>query len=212
MPRGCGLCHVALSISCLSPMARRPVALFAMKMASLILRPDLRFLTLTSFQSFNRPSLSFGSSSRISLHRQLFSVSRPRLRPPGNIHNRSRLLLTNQIRPRFAATSFDDFAIIVPHRQTATFVRFYMMFPYEKTKGFAVRSRGSIAITQQRCPKWVNRVTLTARRELPFFPDQRTSPIRCVRSEKCHEQTWPAIRSFCWASNVGGLMAIFRNT
>ena len=31
----------------------------------------------------------------------------------------------------------------------------------------------------------INRVTLTARRELPFFPDQRTSPIRCVRSEKC---------------------------
>jgi hypothetical protein len=60
--------------------------------------------------------LSFGSSSRISLRRQSFSVSRPRLRPPGNIHNRSRLLLTNKIRPRFAATSFDDFAIAVTHR------------------------------------------------------------------------------------------------
>ena len=96
---------------------------------------------MTSFQSFRRPSLSFGSSSRISLRRQPFSVSRPRLRPPGNIHNRSRLLLTNKIRPRFAAMSFDDFAITVPHRLTTTFVRFYMMFPYEKTKGFAVRSR-----------------------------------------------------------------------
>ena len=56
-----------------------------------------------------------GSSSRISLRRQSFSVSRPRLRPPGNIHNRSRLLLTSKTRPRFAATSFDDFAIAVPH-------------------------------------------------------------------------------------------------
>ena len=84
-----------------------------MNIASLIFRRDLGFLDLTSFQSFNRPSLSFGSSSRISLRRQSFSVSRPRLRPPGNIHNRSRLLLTNKTRPRFAATSFDDFAIAV---------------------------------------------------------------------------------------------------
>lgn len=89
-----------------------------MNIASLIFRPDLRFLALTSFQSFRRPSLSFGSSSRISLRRQPFSVSRPRLRPPGNIHNRSRLLLTNKIRPRFIAMSFDDFAITVPHRLT----------------------------------------------------------------------------------------------
>jgi len=117
MPRGRGLCH-ALSISCLSPMARRPEALLAMNIASLILRPDLGFLALTAFQSFRRPSLSFGSSSRISLRRQSFSDSRPRLRPPGNIHNRSRLLLTNKIRPRFAAMSFDDFAITVPHRPT----------------------------------------------------------------------------------------------
>jgi hypothetical protein len=113
MPRG--LRHVALSISLLSPMARRPEALLAMNIASLIFRPDLGFLALTSFQRFNRPSLSFGSSSRSSLRRQSFSVSRPRLRPPGNIHNPSRLLLTNKIRPRFAATSFDDFAIAVPH-------------------------------------------------------------------------------------------------
>src|ERR1700722_118324 len=113
-----GLRHVALSISFLSPMARRPDASFAMNIASFILRPDLGFLDLTSFQSFNRPSLRFGSSSRISLRRQSFSVSRPRLRPPGNIHNRSRLLLTNKTRPRFAATSFDDFdfAIAITHR------------------------------------------------------------------------------------------------
>src|SRR6266478_9819532 len=116
MPRG--LHHVALSISLLSPMARRPEALLAMNMASLIFRPDLGFLALTAFQSLNRPSLSFGSSSRISLRRQSCSVSRPRLRPPGNIHNRSRLLLTNKIRPRFDATSFDDFAITVPHHLT----------------------------------------------------------------------------------------------
>jgi hypothetical protein len=126
MPRG--LRHVALSISLLSPMARRPEALLAMNIASLIFRPDLGFLALTSFQSFKRPSLSFGSSSRISLRRQSFSVSRPRLRPPGNIHNRSRLLLTNKIRPRLAATSFDDFAIAIPHRPNIeSFARFNKM-------------------------------------------------------------------------------------
>ena len=32
----------------------------------------------------------------------------------------------------------------------------------------------------------VNRVTLTARRELLLFSDQRTSPTGCVRSEKCN--------------------------
>jgi hypothetical protein len=112
MPRG--LRHVALSISFLSPIARRPDAFFATNIASLIFRPDLRFLALTSFQSLKRPSLSLGSSSRISLRKQSFSVSRPRLRPPGNIHNRSRLLLTNKTRPRFAATSLDDFAIFRP--------------------------------------------------------------------------------------------------
>src|SRR5580692_9449399 len=113
MPRG--LRQVALSISFLSPIARLPVAFFAKKMASLIFRPDLRFLVLTSFQSLNRPSLSSGSSSRISLLKQSISVSRPRLRPPGNIHRWSRLLLTNNTRPRFVATSFDDFAITLPH-------------------------------------------------------------------------------------------------
>jgi hypothetical protein len=102
-----GLRHVALSISLLSPITRRPETLLAMNIASLIFRADRGFLALTSFQSFKRPSLSFGSSSRISLRRQPFSVSRPRLRPPGNIHNRSRLLLTNKTHPRFAAMSFD---------------------------------------------------------------------------------------------------------
>jgi hypothetical protein len=64
--------HVALSISFLSPMARRPDAFFAMNIASLILRPDLRFLALTSFQSLNRPNLSLGSSSRISRPQAIF--------------------------------------------------------------------------------------------------------------------------------------------
>ena len=112
MPRG--LRQAALSISFLSPMARRPDVFLATNIASLIFRPDLRFLALTSFQSLNRPNLSSGSSSRISLFKQSVSVSRPRLRPPGNIHSRSRLLLTNKTRPRFEATSFDDFAITVP--------------------------------------------------------------------------------------------------
>src|SRR6202051_2484335 len=97
MPRG--LRHVALSISFLSPMARRPDALFATNVASLIFLPDLRFLALTSFQSRNRPSLSSGSSSRISLLKQSFSVSRPRLRTPRKHPQR-----------------FDDFAITLPHR------------------------------------------------------------------------------------------------
>src|ERR1700692_363379 len=112
MPRG--LRHVALSISFLSPIARLPDALFAKNMASLIFRPDLRFLALTSFQSLSRPILSLGSSSRISLRKQSFSVSLARRRPPGNIHSRSRLLLTNKTRPRFAATSLDDFTILGP--------------------------------------------------------------------------------------------------
>ena len=124
-------------------MARRPEALLAMNIASLIFRPDLGFLALTSFQSFKRPNLSFGSSSRISLRRQPFSVSRPRLRPPGNIHNRSRLLLTNKIRPRFATTSFDDFAITVPHRLTTnSFVQIYIMFLYEKIRRLLFRAFG----------------------------------------------------------------------
>ena len=99
-------------------MVRRPDAFFATNIASLILRPDLRFLTLTSLQSLNRPNLSLGSSSRISRRRQSFSVSRPRRRPPGNIHSRSRLLLTSKTRPRLAATSLDDFAILERCRST----------------------------------------------------------------------------------------------
>ena len=76
--------------------------------------PIYDFSPLTSFQSVNRPSLSLGSSSRSSLLKQSFSVSFARRRPPGNIHSRSRLLLTNKTRPRFAATSLDDFAIPGP--------------------------------------------------------------------------------------------------
>src|SRR6267142_2878640 len=109
MPRG--LHQVALSISCLSPIDRRPDAFAVTKIASLIFRPERRFLALTSFQSQRRPSLSFGSSSLISLRRQSLSLSRARLRPPGNIHSPSRFRLTRSTRPRFAATSFEDFAI-----------------------------------------------------------------------------------------------------
>jgi hypothetical protein len=47
----------------------------------------------------------------ISLRRQSFSLSRARFRPPGNIHNRSRLRRTNRTLLPFTATSFDDFAI-----------------------------------------------------------------------------------------------------
>jgi hypothetical protein len=41
----------------------------------------------------------------------LFPFSGHAYGPPGNINKRSRLLLTNKIRQRFAAMSFDDFAI-----------------------------------------------------------------------------------------------------
>ena len=144
MPRG--LRHVALSISFLSPMARRPDALFTMNMASLIFLPDVRFLVLSSFHSLNGPSLSFGSSSRSSLRKQSFSVSRPRLRPPGNIHSRSRLLLTNKTRPRFVATSFDDFAIAIPHRlynESSVQVLFHPLYK-ERRFGFEICGSGPL--------------------------------------------------------------------
>src|SRR6201989_833328 len=111
MPRG--LRHAALSISCLSPIARRPDALLVTKIASLIFRPERRFLALTSFHSLTRPSLSFGISSLIYLRRHSFALSLPRLRPPGNIQSLSRFRLTRRTRSRFAATSFEDFAISV---------------------------------------------------------------------------------------------------
>src|SRR6266446_3882978 len=101
MPRG--LHQVALSISFLSPIVRRPDTFAVTKIASLIFRPERRFLALTSFQSLRRPSLSFGSSSLISLRRQSLSLSRSRFR------------LTGSTRPRFTATSFEDFAISYEH-------------------------------------------------------------------------------------------------
>src|SRR6267154_1718156 len=113
MPRG--LRQAALSISFLSPIVRRPAAFAVTKIASLIFRPERRFLALTSFQSLRRPSLSFGSSSLISLRRQSLSLSRSRLRPPGNIQAPSRFRLTRSTRPRFAAASFEDFAISYEH-------------------------------------------------------------------------------------------------
>src|SRR5260221_10649436 len=113
MPRG--LRQVALSICFVSPMFRGPAAFAATKIASLIFRPERRFLALTSFQSLTRPSLSFGSSSLISQRRQSLSLSRARLRPPGNIQSPPRFRLTSSTRPRFAATSFEDFAIRYRH-------------------------------------------------------------------------------------------------
>src|SRR5262245_60435826 len=109
MPRG--LHQAALSISFLSPIVRRPETFLATKIASLILRPDLRFLAFTSFQNLTGPILSSGSSSSISRRRQRRSVSSSRRRPPGNIQTLSCRRLTRSTRPFFAATSFDDFAI-----------------------------------------------------------------------------------------------------
>jgi hypothetical protein len=66
---------------------------------------------LTFFHSLIRSNLSLGSSSLISLRKQSLALSRARFWPPGNIHNRSRRRLSKSIRPRFTATSFEDFAI-----------------------------------------------------------------------------------------------------
>ena len=110
IPRG--LRHTARSISFVSPMVRFAVAFEATKIASLILRPERRFLDFTSFQRRIRPSLSFGNSSRISLRRQSFSFSRARLRPPGNIQRRSRLRRTKRTLPRLTAASFEDLAMM----------------------------------------------------------------------------------------------------
>jgi hypothetical protein len=107
-----GLRQPARSISRLSPILRIPAVLFAIKIASLILRPDSRLVDVTSFQSVRRRSLSFGSSSLISRRRHCLSVSFLRLRPPGNIQSLSRRRLTRRTRPRFEATNFDDLAIL----------------------------------------------------------------------------------------------------
>jgi hypothetical protein len=69
---------------------------------------------LTSFQSFTRPSLSFWKLIPNFPAQTIFFRFPPTPATPGDIHNRSRLVLTNKIRTRFAATSFDDFAIAVP--------------------------------------------------------------------------------------------------
>ena len=96
-----------------------------MDLASLIFRPDLGFLALTSFQSFSRPSLSFGKLLADFPAQAIFFRFPPTPAPPGNIHNRSRLLLTNKIRPRFAAMSFDAFAIPILRRPAMeSFARF----------------------------------------------------------------------------------------
>ena len=175
MPRG--LRHVALSISFLSPMARRPDALFATNIASFIFLPDLRFLALTSFQSLNRPSLSSGSSSRISLLKQSISVSRPRLRPPGNIHRWSRLLLTNNTRPRFVATSFDDFAITLSHCLNAESSVQILFHPVHKE-----RQR----LVQRTCRKSPFRVTLgKARPEHKEAASPRAADLRASPLEDC---------------------------
>jgi hypothetical protein len=106
-----GLRQLARSISRLSPILSSPAALLAIKIASLILRPDSRLVDVTSFQSVRRRSLSFGSSSLISRRRHCLSVSFLRLRPPGNIQSLSRRRRTSRTRPRLEATNFDDLAI-----------------------------------------------------------------------------------------------------
>jgi hypothetical protein len=158
-------------------MARRPDALFVTNIAS------LRFLALTFFQSLNRPSLSSGSSSRISLLKQSFSVSRPCLRPPGNIHSWSRLLLTNKTRPRFVATSFDDFAITVPHRLYNESSAQILFHPLHKERHRLVqRTRRKRSIPGH--SRQSNDVPFTS----AFPPIATNSGHRCT-SHLCHEPT-----------------------
>src|ERR1044072_7278538 len=109
MPRG--FCQAARSISFLSPIDSLPLAVLAMKIASLILRPERLSLAFTSSQRLILPSFSLGSSSLISRRRQSFADSRARLRPPGNIHRPSDRRRTNNTLPRLAATNLEDFAI-----------------------------------------------------------------------------------------------------
>src|SRR5262249_44986741 len=106
-----GLRQLARSISRLSPILSTPPALLVMKIASLILRPDLWLVPLISLHSFNRPSVSLGSSSLISRRRHCLALSFARLRPPGNIHSPSPRRRTRRTRPFFDATSFEDRAI-----------------------------------------------------------------------------------------------------
>jgi hypothetical protein len=107
-----GLRHVALSISFLSPMARRPDASFAMNIASLILRPDLGFLALTSFRSFNPPQFELWKLlPDVPCGGNLYRFRARACALRENIHTPSRFRLTRSTRPRFAATSFEDFAI-----------------------------------------------------------------------------------------------------
>jgi hypothetical protein len=104
--------QLARSISRLSPILSVPLILFVVKTASFIFRPDRWLVALTSLHSFSRPSFIFGSSSLISRRRHCFSVSFPRLRPPGNIHNLSTRRRTRRARPLFDATSFEDLVIL----------------------------------------------------------------------------------------------------
>src|SRR5260370_31355245 len=100
MPRG--LRQIALSISFLSPIVRRPDAFAATKIASLIFRPERRFLVLTSFPRLRRPSFSFGKPSLISLLTQALYLFSPRFRPPGKIQIPLPFCVSRHPRPPFA--------------------------------------------------------------------------------------------------------------
>ena len=67
----------------------------------------------------------------------------------------------------------------------------------EDARGAPSHIREQHIIVRKRLLLWVHRVPLTARRELPLFPDQRTSPIRCFGSEKCHFRTLATRPSVC---------------
>jgi len=75
--------------------------------------------TIFGFDLFPEPQpsqLEFRKLFANFLLKQSFSVSLARRRPPETSIALSRLLLTNKTRPRFAATSLDDFAIPGPCR------------------------------------------------------------------------------------------------
>jgi hypothetical protein len=184
-----------LPISFISPMARRPDALFATNIASLIFLPDLRFLALTSFQSLNRPSLSSGSSSRISLLKQSFSVSRPRLRPPGNIQRWSRLLLTNNTRPRLLQRV--SMTLPLRFRTASTPNRQCKFYSIPCTKKGNDLSRGPVGRVRSRSSRRFGRAPAVS----GLAPDSRRVDERRISSVKPNTERHYSHRTGHWPSD-----------
>src|SRR3954468_15894268 len=103
----CGFRQAALSISLLSPIFKRPDTFLARKIASLIFRPDRRFLAFF-LPELRRPTLSLGQLfSNLGTKTLSLAFANPPA-APGNIRSLSRRRLTRSTRPFLAATNLDD--------------------------------------------------------------------------------------------------------